>query len=773
LVVIAVSLAAATTQYRKAGSRGQVARSRELAAAAIGAVPTDPGGGLKLAVAAVRAEPTTEAQSALRRVLFSPVQAILRPQSGLAAGVEFTRDGRLALTWGESGARLWRTADGDPEAKLVGSGSHDRTNDASFDPTGKYIVTGGRDGTVRMFDVKGRERWISADHGHVDDVVFSPDGRLVISNSEEGRMRVRRASNGRVISVLPTLAVSPTTASISRDGRLVVTAGYDGVVRVWSVAHSRLVRVLRLGGSAVVTTAIFADNGRRVLTVREDGTAAVWRLEDSRPMTILGVDVTGAGVTGDSSLIVTATKRGVAALWRARDGKRLRVLRGPGSRVSTAPFTASGRTVALGAGSAVRVFDVVEGTTVDVLHPAEGVPIVDPSGGLVATARESGEVQLWRVRRKAKSVILKHSDRRVEDAFFSPNGGLIVTLANGRWIEDEDLGEAWLWQADGRRVRRLIGGRNGGFTDAVFDPTGRRVALGGGSGRTALVSLDGGSRLLPGNGDVVNRVRFSPDGGMLAAAGDDGSVRLWRLPSGRQRVLPPPLPGASTGSAPSLTAIAFSPDGTRLVSGDIGGTIRLWSIRGSSSGGALQSRFGSVNSLAFNRDGRSLVAGYERGGAVLWNIERKAATATLPVPGEADGVADARFSPDDASIATASTGTEGVVRLWRTNDGHAMPPALVGAKSWLTRLAFSPNSEFVAASGGDGAVRVWDLTNHLPLMSERPSGEPINSVAWSPNGRVVLTAGDDGTARLWRCEPCAPLGVLLARAERQLQGTHR
>uniref|UniRef100_UPI0031CECA96 WD40 repeat domain-containing protein n=1 Tax=Streptomyces hawaiiensis TaxID=67305 RepID=UPI0031CECA96 len=54
------------------------------------------------------------------------------------------------------------------------------------------------------------------------------------------------------------------------------------------------------------------------------------------------------------------------------------------------------------------------------------------------------------------------------------------------------------------------------------------------------------------------RARFSPDSGVLAVAGDEGTLQLWNTASRQKIGSPLPTPGDT------VHALAFSPDGRRL-----------------------------------------------------------------------------------------------------------------------------------------------------------------------------------------------------------------
>ena len=128
---------------------------------------------------------------------------------------------------------------------------------------------------------------------------------------------------------------------------------------------------------------------------------------------------------------------------------------------------------------------------------------------------------------------------------------------------------------------------------------------------------------------------------------------------------------------------------------------------------------------------------------LLERSELKIFPAIQIFSGHADGVSAVAWSPDSERIAAGSN--YGGVRVWDAVTGEELL-SLKGSYR-VESVAWSPDSERIAAGSSDG-VWVWGAVTGEELLSLKGS-YGVKSVAWSPDGERIAAGSSDGGVRVW------------------------
>jgi WD40 repeat protein len=178
--------------------------------------------------------------------------------SGLANSVAFTPDGRILVTADED-VVLWDVTSGQKLATL--DGHPERNTALAVSPDGAVLAAGDADYAIHLWDVEfvlqtaravGRDVRLVAEaarlSGHTSDVMeltFIPDGGTLVSGSRDGAVRLWDVAEGRELTSLDAGGRSRGIA-LSPDGGLLASVGAGYNTRLWDVAS--LQEIATVGG---------------------------------------------------------------------------------------------------------------------------------------------------------------------------------------------------------------------------------------------------------------------------------------------------------------------------------------------------------------------------------------------------------------------------------------------------------------------------------------------------------------------------------------------
>lgn len=318
----------------------------------------------------------------------------------------------------------------------------------------------------------------------------------------------------------------------------------------------------------------------------------------------------------------------------------------------------------------------------------------------------------------------------------------------------------YLWQQCRSEELFSLPGHTNTARVLAFSPDGQRIAVGGDSGTTMILDLGTRQKIavLPGTNAILT-AEFSPDGESLAI-GSHLDIRLWDTRSFKMvRELPAAVaPALFSPDGRHLLCYRKPSSGKRVDPLKEDWRLDVWDtatwsvvnsleipVSGSRSGGSRDLYVQPV----FGADGKRLAV---LAGDTIRRFSFPELRETLVVPEKIPAGSSARpfiaLSSDNRTLATVSPVGFGV-RLWDLENNREMR-ILPGHADHIFSAAFSPDGTVLATGSPDQTIKLWDVATGALLKTFAGQGDEVIAVAFSPDGRQLASLGiTDAELKLW------------------------
>jgi hypothetical protein len=232
----------------------------------------------------------------------------------------------------------------------------------------------------------------------------------------------------------------------------------------------------------------------------------------------------------------------------------------------------------------------------------------------------------------------------------------------------------------------------------------------------------------------VRCVEFTSDGRYLIGGGSNG-LYIWNVDGWGLTFSNPNI---------NLACLALSSDSKTIAAG-VGETVKLFDI---TNGNEIRTMpvGGSVNVIAFSPDGKTIASsGSSLGSVIIWDAQTGEKLKTLS--GHTSFLTALAFSPDSQTLASGSW--DKTIMLWNPTNGSQLR-VITGHTDFITCITFSPNGQLLASGSWDLTIKLWNVQTGQQLNSLTGHSSRVEAVAFSPDGTKLASGSDlEKGTRLW------------------------
>ena len=571
---------------------------------------------------------------------------------------------------------------------------------------------------------------------------YSPDGKFIVSGGWDQVIKLWDSKKMREIKTLRGHTKRVYCVKFSPDGNYIISGGEDMKVILWSVLTGKELHSLS-GHTAEVKSVAFSSDGKYVASgsAKKDGYIIIWDLKTGKQIKKIGPlsdDINSLAFSKDTSIIISGGRGGLTS-WSLKSSNKI-WQKHTGATVFSIKILTGNKYILVAHGHKVSLLDFYTGTIIREYkeHPWDVLSVDCSADGKYAISGGFGYImKLWDITKENEIKNFKLNTEGAHFVKFSPNGKHAISGGYDRTIQ--------MWDVhSGKEVGKLMGNVDW-FNSVKISSNNRYLFTASGSPEISMWDVSNGrlKTKLEGHKSYVTSFVLSKNDRNALSGSGSGSVILWDLMS--EGI----LRSWKAHDVP-ISSIALSPNGKMAVTvtfkGKINDRLKIWDIPSGKYLGTLKNNpldgFGGYTCVKFSPDG-SLICGKGARTVNIWDIASK----NLVFMELSDSLGQAiSFTPDTKNILFANGNK---LRLFDLSTNELVKE-FIGHKSKVSSIDISIDGHYAISGSSDNSAIIWDIHSGDSRKILKGHSSRVYSVGLSLSQNIAFTSSLDGLTKIWK-----------------------
>ncbi|KAG9003153.1 hypothetical protein FRB93_011233 [Tulasnella sp. JGI-2019a] len=277
---------------------------------------------------------------------------------------------------------------------------------ATWSPNSQRIVSGSKDGTLRLWDPPTGspigEPW-KFHTGKVNCVAWSPDGKMIVSGSDDRTLQLWDAITGARVQACTGHNHAVLSVAWSPDGTRIVSGSADCTLRIWDPSAGVSIGEAWNGHVNWIQCVAWSPDSKKIASGSRDHTIRVW---DSSTGAVIGEPWSedsdyGLAWSPDGKRIISAAQDDTLRLWDVCSRESIgNPWKGHDDAVLTVAWSLDGkRIISGGLDNTIRVWNASTGETLGDAWEGHADYIKSlswsPDGKTIVSASNDGKLITW------------------------------------------------------------------------------------------------------------------------------------------------------------------------------------------------------------------------------------------------------------------------------------------------------------------------------------------------------------------------------------------